>query len=151
MAATEGSVLALISKRLRTHRKKQNRIAEMEESLSQGKTLNKDQEEILRSKPIINALIEELLKLRLPPPPPTTTADLPKQKARKEKGQEKDVVKTDEVSNNSDEVSNNSDEVSNDNTSTCNGADDVTPATTSKPRRRRNKSKKPAQASERFD
>lgn len=68
MATAEGSVVALISKRLRALRKKYNRITEMEESISLGKTLNKDQEEILRSKPIVAALIEELVKLRLPPP-----------------------------------------------------------------------------------
>ncbi|XP_024009954.1 uncharacterized protein LOC18014632 [Eutrema salsugineum] len=85
MAAGEGQqVLALISKRLRALRKKNKRIAEMEESISQGKILNKDQEEILRSKPIVTALIEELEKLRLPSPPPSVAVpeeiSLPSQK-----------------------------------------------------------------------
>ncbi|KAH0933516.1 hypothetical protein HID58_010633 [Brassica napus] len=53
MAATEGQhVMALVSKRLRTHRKKYNRITEMEESISQGKTLDKEQKETILSKPI---------------------------------------------------------------------------------------------------
>jgi len=68
MAAVEGQISALISKRLRTLRKKYNRITDMEESISQGKTLNKEQEETLRSKPIVSALIDELVKLRIPPP-----------------------------------------------------------------------------------
>lgn len=38
----------------------------MEESVSQGKSLNKEQEEVLRSKPLVTALIDELEKLRSP-------------------------------------------------------------------------------------
>lgn len=38
----------------------------MEESVSNGKTLNKEQEEVLRSKPAVSALIDELEKLRQP-------------------------------------------------------------------------------------
>lgn len=38
----------------------------MEESLSQGKTLNKEQQEVLRSKSSVLALIDELEKLRAP-------------------------------------------------------------------------------------
>ncbi|MBA0842518.1 hypothetical protein Goarm_002338, partial [Gossypium armourianum] len=38
----------------------------MEESVSQGKTLNKEQEDVLRSKPTVSALIDELEKLRQP-------------------------------------------------------------------------------------
>ena len=58
--------MALINKRLRALRKKLNRISQMEESISQGKTLNKEQQEVLRSKPSVVVLIEELDKLRAP-------------------------------------------------------------------------------------
>ncbi|KAF8088430.1 hypothetical protein N665_0543s0038 [Sinapis alba] len=64
--AGEGPVMALINKRLRALRKKLNRITQMEESISQGKTLNKEQQEVLRSKPSVLILIEELEKLRTP-------------------------------------------------------------------------------------
>ncbi|KAL8161537.1 hypothetical protein V2J09_013026 [Rumex salicifolius] len=64
--STEGPVLSFINKRIRALRKKQNRIVQMEESLSQGKTLNKEQQETLRSKPGVVALIDELEKLRAP-------------------------------------------------------------------------------------
>ncbi|KAL2559290.1 glycine-rich protein [Forsythia ovata] len=63
---TDGPVLSLINKRLRSLRKKQNRILQMEESVSQGKILNKEQEETLKSKPIVLAAIDELEKLRQP-------------------------------------------------------------------------------------
>ncbi|KAJ4711245.1 glycine-rich protein [Melia azedarach] len=63
---SDGPVLSVINKRIRALRKKQNRILQMEESLSQGKTLNKEQEEVLRSKPLVIALIDELEKLRAP-------------------------------------------------------------------------------------
>ena len=90
MAATEGQqVMALISKRLRTHRKKYNRITEMEESISQGKTLNKEQKETILSKPIVTALIQELEKLRLPPPSTAVSEEiisLPAKKNKKAKG-----------------------------------------------------------------
>ncbi|GER51511.1 glycine-rich protein [Striga asiatica] len=65
-AATDGPALNLINKRLRALRKKLNRIAQMEESLSQGKILNKEQEETLRSKSSVLAGIDELEKLRQP-------------------------------------------------------------------------------------
>lgn len=64
--ASDGPVLSLINKRLRALRKKQNRILQMEESVSQGKILNKEQEETLRSKPYIAAAIDELEKLKQP-------------------------------------------------------------------------------------
>lgn len=64
--ASEGPVMGLINKRLRALRKKYNRITQMEESISQGKTLNKEQEEVLRSKPAVVILIDELEKLRSP-------------------------------------------------------------------------------------
>ncbi|KAK4402919.1 hypothetical protein Sango_1032600 [Sesamum angolense] len=63
---SDGPVLNLINKRLRALRKKLNRISQMEESVSQGKTLNKEQEETLRSKPSVLAGIDELEKLRQP-------------------------------------------------------------------------------------
>ncbi|KAK6931174.1 hypothetical protein RJ641_002967 [Dillenia turbinata] len=62
----EGPVMSLLSKKLRALRKKHNRILQMEESLSQGKSLNKEQEEVLRSKSSVLTLIEELEKLRSP-------------------------------------------------------------------------------------
>ncbi|GLU03000.1 hypothetical protein SLE2022_202230 [Rubroshorea leprosula] len=64
--ASDGPVLTFLNKRLRGHRKKLNRILQMEESLSQGKPLNKEQEDVLRSKPAVTALIDELEKLRQP-------------------------------------------------------------------------------------
>ncbi|CAN6976180.1 unnamed protein product [Brassica rapa subsp. trilocularis] len=64
--ASEGPVMGLINKRLRALRKKLNRITQMEESISQGKILNKEQQEVLRSKPSVLILIEELDKLRAP-------------------------------------------------------------------------------------
>ncbi|XVE75175.1 hypothetical protein DITRI_Ditri12bG0074600 [Diplodiscus trichospermus] len=64
--SSDGPVLSLINKRLRALRKKYNRILQMEESVSQGKPLNKEQEEVLRSKAAVSALIDELEKLRQP-------------------------------------------------------------------------------------
>ncbi|XP_051149348.1 uncharacterized protein LOC127264048 [Andrographis paniculata] len=64
--AIEGPVLSLVNKRLRALRKKLNRINQMEESRCQGKTLNKEQEETLLTKPSLLAGIDELEKLRLP-------------------------------------------------------------------------------------
>ncbi|KAM7468575.1 hypothetical protein LguiB_016137 [Lonicera macranthoides] len=72
MAATmssdviDGPVLSLINKRLRALRKKVNRISQIEEAIAQGKTINKEQEDVLRSKPYITASIDELDKLRQP-------------------------------------------------------------------------------------
>ncbi|KAI3452800.1 hypothetical protein Pfo_009463 [Paulownia fortunei] len=63
---TDGPVLNLINKRLRALRKKLNRITQMEESQSQGKILNKEQEDTLRSKSFVLAGIDELDKLRQP-------------------------------------------------------------------------------------
>ncbi|XP_057482360.1 uncharacterized protein LOC130769173 [Actinidia eriantha] len=63
---TEGPVLSLITKRLRALRKKHNRILQMEESVSLGKPLNKEQEDVLRTKPSVTAAIDELEKLRQP-------------------------------------------------------------------------------------
>ncbi|KAH6770689.1 glycine-rich protein [Perilla frutescens var. hirtella] len=64
--AGDGPVLSLINKRLRALRKKLNRISQMEDSLSRGKILNKEQEETLRSKSFVLAGIDELEKLRQP-------------------------------------------------------------------------------------
>ncbi|XP_021908629.1 uncharacterized protein LOC110822746 [Carica papaya] len=63
---TDGPVVSLINKRLRALRKKLNRIVQMEESIAQGKPINKEQEDVLRSKPAVSVLIEELEKLRQP-------------------------------------------------------------------------------------
>ncbi|KAJ6988990.1 hypothetical protein NC653_021780 [Populus alba x Populus x berolinensis] len=63
---TEGPVLSLITKRLRGLKKKFNRIVQMEESIAQGKPINKEQEDFLRSKPSVSAAIDELEKLRQP-------------------------------------------------------------------------------------
>lgn len=64
--ARDGPVLSLINKRIRALRKKLNRICEMEESLSRGKSINKEQEETLRSKSFVVAGIDELERLRQP-------------------------------------------------------------------------------------
>ncbi|KAJ4829715.1 hypothetical protein Tsubulata_035091 [Turnera subulata] len=64
--AADGPVLSLINKRLRALKKKYNRILQMEESIAQGKPINKEQEEVLRSKPSVSAAIDELEKLRAP-------------------------------------------------------------------------------------
>ncbi|KAI3987789.1 hypothetical protein MKX01_028523 [Papaver californicum] len=64
--STDGPVLNLMNKRLRALRKKHNRIVQMEEAVSQGKPLNKEQEEVLRSKTAVLALIDEYEKLRQP-------------------------------------------------------------------------------------
>ena len=63
---TEGPVLSLITKRLRALKKKFNRIVQMEESIAQGKPINKEQEDVLRSKTSVSAAIDELEKLRQP-------------------------------------------------------------------------------------
>ncbi|XP_055818702.1 uncharacterized protein LOC129887572 [Solanum dulcamara] len=63
---SDGPVLSVINKRLRALRKKHSRILQMEESLSKGKNLNKEQEETLRSKSAVIAAIDELEKLRQP-------------------------------------------------------------------------------------
>ncbi|KAF8681843.1 hypothetical protein HU200_045285 [Digitaria exilis] len=64
--ATYGPVLSVVSKRLRALRKKLNRITQMEDSMAAGKTLNREQEEVLRSKPTVVAQIDELERLRAP-------------------------------------------------------------------------------------
>jgi hypothetical protein len=64
--ANDGPVLSVVSKRLRALRKKYNRITQMEESRAAGKKLNPEQEEVLRSKTVVVAQIEELERLRAP-------------------------------------------------------------------------------------
>lgn len=64
--AGDGPVLSMMSKRLRALRKKYNKILQMEESLAQGRSLNREQEEALRPKPAVAALIDEYEKLRQP-------------------------------------------------------------------------------------
>ncbi|XP_057779541.1 uncharacterized protein LOC130998125 [Salvia miltiorrhiza] len=64
--AAAAPVLNLINKRLWELRKKLKRISHMDESHAQGKTLNKEQEETLRSKPYVVAGIDELEKIRQP-------------------------------------------------------------------------------------
>ncbi|KAL8111928.1 hypothetical protein AgCh_019577 [Apium graveolens] len=63
---SDGPVLNLINKRLRALRKKINRITQMEDSISQGKTLNKEQEEVFRTKPSVISAIDELEKIKQP-------------------------------------------------------------------------------------
>jgi hypothetical protein len=63
---SDGPVLSLLNKRIRNLRKKFNRISQMEEAIAQGKPINKEQEEVLRSKPAVTVLIDELEKLRQP-------------------------------------------------------------------------------------
>ncbi|KAI3779253.1 hypothetical protein L2E82_08883 [Cichorium intybus] len=65
---TDGPVLTLINKRIRNLRKKLNRIAQLEDSIAQGKSniKNKEQEELLKSKPAIIAAVDELEKFRQP-------------------------------------------------------------------------------------
>ena len=63
---TDGPVLSLINKRLRGLRKKYNRITQMEEAIAQGKPINEEQEDVLRSKPAVTVLIDELERLRQP-------------------------------------------------------------------------------------
>ncbi|KAG6521893.1 uncharacterized protein LOC122052434 [Zingiber officinale] len=65
-ALADGPVMTMMNKRLRALRKKHNRILQMEESIAQGKPLNKEQEEVLRSKPTILTLIDEYEKLQGP-------------------------------------------------------------------------------------
>lgn len=64
--ACDGPVLSVLNKRIRALRKKLNRITQMEESLSRGKSLNKEQQETLRSKSSVVAGIDELERLRQP-------------------------------------------------------------------------------------
>ncbi|KAH9319963.1 hypothetical protein KI387_021732, partial [Taxus chinensis] len=62
----EGPVLCFINKRLRALKKKYSRILQIEENKSKGKTINKEQEDVLQSKIGVVALIEEFEKLKQP-------------------------------------------------------------------------------------
>ncbi|KAL2608953.1 hypothetical protein R1flu_027526 [Riccia fluitans] len=62
----DGPVLTMMSKRLRALRKKFNRILQIEENKAQGKTINKEQQDVLKTKIAIAALIDEYEKLRQP-------------------------------------------------------------------------------------
>jgi hypothetical protein len=62
----DGPVLTMMSKRLRALKKKYNRILQIEENKRQGKTVNKEQEDVLKTKIGIAALIDEYEKLRQP-------------------------------------------------------------------------------------
>uniref|UniRef100_M4C9B1 Uncharacterized protein n=1 Tax=Brassica campestris TaxID=3711 RepID=M4C9B1_BRACM len=124
MAATEGQhVMALISKRLRTHRKKYNRITEVEESISQA------------PHPPSAAVSEEIISL------PAKKNKM--QKACKEVApEEKDLTSKTDM-----EDCKVSDEVSKDDISPCSeSSKDVTPSppsTSSGKAQRKKKSKKP--------
>ncbi|KAJ6812005.1 putative heterogeneous nuclear ribonucleoprotein A1, A2/B1-like protein [Iris pallida] len=62
-----GPVLTVHTKRLRALKKKYNRILSMEQThLAGGKPLNEQQSELLSSKPVVAALIDEYEKLRQP-------------------------------------------------------------------------------------
>ncbi|KAF8399404.1 hypothetical protein HHK36_015268 [Tetracentron sinense] len=63
---TDGPVLSLMNKRLRALKKKYNRILQLEEAISQGKSIVKEQEDVLRSKSSVLTLIDEYEKLRQP-------------------------------------------------------------------------------------
>ncbi|KAH0764658.1 hypothetical protein KY285_000529 [Solanum tuberosum] len=63
---SDGPVLSVINKSLCALRKKHNHIFQMEESRTKGKTLNKEQEETLRTKSVVITAIDELEKLRHP-------------------------------------------------------------------------------------
>lgn len=59
-------VVALMNKRLRNLRKKLVRIQGVEASQAEGKSLNKDQQELLASKAAVEVLIDEYEKLQKP-------------------------------------------------------------------------------------
>ncbi|KAI3708979.1 hypothetical protein L2E82_38622 [Cichorium intybus] len=63
-----GPVLTLINKRIRNLRKKLNRITQLEDSIARGRSIikNKEQEELLKSKPAIIGAVDELEKFRQP-------------------------------------------------------------------------------------
>lgn len=59
----DGPVLTALAKRVRAVKKKLNRITETEAAVSAGKEINADQQELLKAKPGLVAVIEELDKL----------------------------------------------------------------------------------------
>lgn len=62
----EGPVMLMMSKRLRALRKKMNKINQIEDSRTAGKSINKEQEEVLKSKATVLLLIDEYEKLKQP-------------------------------------------------------------------------------------
>lgn len=62
----DGPVLSMMNKRLRALKKKYNRILQIEESKAQGKVINKEQDDVLKSKASVAVLIEEYERLRQP-------------------------------------------------------------------------------------
>lgn len=66
LACKEGPVLSVISKRLRSLKKKYNKILQIEESKAQGKIINREQEEVLKTKIAVAVLMDEYEKLRQP-------------------------------------------------------------------------------------
>eukprot|EP00249_Psilotum_nudum_P022684 c28609_g2_i1 orf=398-2038(+) len=62
----DGPVLNMMNKRLRALKKKYNRILQIEENKAQGKSINREQEEVLKTKIAVAALIDEYEKLRQP-------------------------------------------------------------------------------------
>ncbi|MCO5597576.1 hypothetical protein L7F22_051655 [Adiantum nelumboides] len=65
-ATKEGPVVSMMSKRMRALKKKLNKIQQIEESKLQGKIINKEQEEVLKTKIAVAAIIDEYEKLRQP-------------------------------------------------------------------------------------
>lgn len=64
----DGPVVTHINKRIRNLKKKLKRIEQLEDSIAQGRSVikNKEQEELLKSKPVIMAVVDELEKSREP-------------------------------------------------------------------------------------
>ncbi|KAJ7526367.1 hypothetical protein O6H91_16G003400 [Diphasiastrum complanatum] len=65
-APKDGPVLTMMSKRLRALKKKYNKILQIEESKAHGKVINREQEEVLKTKIAVAVLIDEYEKLRQP-------------------------------------------------------------------------------------
>ncbi|EFJ23873.1 hypothetical protein SELMODRAFT_442638 [Selaginella moellendorffii] len=62
----DGPVLTMMNKRLRALKKKYNRIVQLEEAKEKGKAINKEQEDVLKSKVQVLTLMEEYDRLRQP-------------------------------------------------------------------------------------
>ncbi|QDZ22453.1 hypothetical protein HOP50_07g49940 [Chloropicon primus] len=60
----ENSVSSVFSKRLRALRKKLRNVEEIEKKVREGKTINEQQEEAIRSKPLTLSVIEEVERLK---------------------------------------------------------------------------------------
>ena len=89
--AVEGPVLVMMSKRLRALRKKVSRITQIEESKASGKRINKEQEEVLKSKPSVMTLIDEYERLRGP-----LTVSVQEELAEQERSRQLSVKQTEE-------------------------------------------------------